>query len=207
MLGHYERQYPEYPSAPIAKVDNINDPLTLEILKRESPDFVIVSGTNLVGKRLIDEFPNRILNLHTGISPYVKGGPNCTNWCLARNWFHLIGNTVMWIDPGIDTGRILATEQTPLTGRESLEELHLKVMDHAHVLYLRVLSRFAENGPVDGIPQNSIADGSVFFSVDWNGFEARRALRNFENNFSRYFRDSNRLKDDSGHLKLVSADI
>jgi len=37
-------------------------------------------------------------------------------WCLAKNWLHLIGNTVMWIDPGIDSGDLLSTERTPLDG-------------------------------------------------------------------------------------------
>lgn len=51
----------------------------------------------------------------------------------------------MWIDEGIDTGNIITTEQTPLRGNESLFQIHLKVMDHAHDLYLRSIEVVRNN--------------------------------------------------------------
>jgi methionyl-tRNA formyltransferase len=42
----------------------------------------------------------------------------------------MIGSTVMLLDDGIDSGNIIASARTPLNGRESLLELHIKVIDH-----------------------------------------------------------------------------
>lgn len=125
-----------------------------------------------------------IINLHTGLSPYVKGGPDCTNWCLAEGAFHLIGNTVLWLDAGIDSGPILATEQTVLSGQESLVELHWKVMTHAHDLCMRAVQAVAAGQQVPRIPQERIAEGRTFSSLDWNGRAMRRAWRNFRRDFS-----------------------
>ena len=78
-----------------------------------------------------------ILNLHTGISPYIKGGPNCTNWCIATKQFEKIGNTIMWLDKGIDTGELLTTENTKFNSTDkSLLKIHMRVMNHAHDLYI-----------------------------------------------------------------------
>jgi methionyl-tRNA formyltransferase len=181
LAERYRAEYPERPAVPVVRVRNVNDRATLDAIDRFEPDLVVVSGTNLVGSRVIEAASRRrgIVNLHTGLSPYVKGGPNCTNWCLARGWFHLIGNTVMWLDRGIDTGHLIATELTPLTGDESLDDLHFKVMEHAHDLYVRCLRAIASGAPVPRLPQSSIAEGRTFYTAEWNAIAMARAYANF----------------------------
>jgi len=170
MLGYYEKKYPSFPIKPILSVGNINDQAVLDLVEKEKPDLVIVSGTNLLKTHLIQVIRKnngKIVNLHTGISPYVKGGPNCTNWCLYLKEFGMIGNTVMWLDEGIDSGNIISTEQTPLAGHESFFELHIKVMDHAHDLYLRVILSFIEGKELNNVPQDSFQPSRLFLSKDW----------------------------------------
>ena len=203
MLQEYDRQFPEFPDVPVVRVRNVNDAGTLETLKKYAPDLTIVSGTNLVGKKVIGASA-KIVNLHTGISPYVKGGPNCTNWCLAKNWFHLIGSTVMWLDLGIDTGKLIATEQTPLDGRESLFELHWKVMEHAHDLYVRAVQKIGEGREVPSVPQSEIAEGTTFYTADWNLRAQRAALRNFRDDYKNYFADLRIHRMLSAEIELVS---
>lgn len=204
MQKKYAALYPDPPAENIINVENVNDPATLKAIEELAPDLIIVSGTNLVGKRVIEAAQKRggIVNLHTGISPYVKGGPNCTNWCLAKNWFHLIGNTVMWLDPGIDTGNIIATEQTPLDGNETLFELHWKVMEHAHSLYVEAVRRIARGENVLAVPQKSIAEGHDFYSVNWGPAAMRNARVNFRRNYKAYFSDRARHRELSADLKL-----
>ena len=206
MLGEYEKQFPNFPDVPVVRVKNVNDAATLATLEKYEPDLIIVSGTNLVGKKVVkaSEKGKGIINLHTGISPYVKGGPNCTNWCLAKNWFHLIGNTIMWLDAGIDTGKIIATAQTPLEGGETLFELHWKVMQHAHDLYISSIRRIAAGREVPSVPQSSICEGTTFYTADWNVFQMRKALKNFRNNYPVYFADREKREKLAAELKLIA---
>src|SRR5262249_1175840 len=121
LQARYRDQYPAPPTTEGPEVSSINDAATLSFLEKSRPDHVVVSGTNMVGRKLLAWLDGRrcgTINLHTGISPYVRGGPNCTNWCLAMGWYHLIGNTVMWIDAGVDSGDLIATERTLLDGSE-----------------------------------------------------------------------------------------
>ncbi len=205
MLHEYDAQFSAFPDVPIVRVENVNDAATLRMLEKYAPDLTIVSGTNLVGKKVIGA-SRKIVNLHTGISPYVKGGPNCTNWCLAKNWFHLIGNTVMWLDAGIDTGKIIATEQTLLDGRETLFELHWKVMEHAHDLYVRAVRQIADDAQIPAVSQDEIATGALFYTADWNVSAQLAALKNFRENYKNYFADRGKIEKDSAQLKLVSID-
>lgn len=167
MKKHYENQYPLFPSARTLEVENINTEEAYNFTKELNPDLIIVSGTRLIKDRMLSIKPSiGILNLHTGLSPYIKGGPNCTNWCLATKQFHLIGNTIMWIDAGIDTGNIITTEFTRFDGSEKLADIHLKVMEHAHDLYLKAIA-LIRDGKTINVKQSNIAKGKTYYTKQW----------------------------------------
>lgn len=204
LLATYEELYPRFPDVPQARVRNVNDEGTLGAIEEHDPDLVVVSGTNLVGRKVIERASRRrgIINLHTGLSPYVKGGPNCTNWCLAEGAFHLIGSTVMWLDAGIDTGHIIATEQTPLDGRETFDELHWKVMEHAHDLYVRAIRKLARGEAVASVAQSDVAEGRTFYNAEWGARAMLRARRNFRSRYAGHFADGGERVPRSAGLKL-----
>lgn len=175
---HYDATCPDWPAVERRSFASANDPALLEWCKQMAPGLIMVSGTDILRKQTIEALPAPVVNLHTGLSPYIRGGPNCTNWALAIGRFDLIGNTVMWIDPGIDTGAIIATEQTPLDSHETIVSLHRKVMDHAHDLYVRVIERLAAGRPVPRVAQASLGKGQLFYNRQWNAAAMLRALRN-----------------------------
>lgn len=178
MKSYYEKKYPSFPATAMLDVENINSDEAYEFTKALEPDLILVSGTRLVKDKMLSIAPRiGILNLHTGLSPYVKGGPNCTNWCIATEQFHLIGNTIMWIDRGIDTGNILTTECTELNGTEDLNAIHLKVMEHAHDLYVRSVKYLAE-GKSQNVIQSSIAKGRTYYTKEWTTRPKLNLVRN-----------------------------
>lgn len=179
MLKYYEEKYPKYPNTEILDVENINSESVFDFTNNYKPDLIMVSGTRIIKEKMLSINPSiGILNLHTGLSPYVKGGPNCTNWCIANQDFHLIGNTIMWIDKGIDTGNILTTEFTLINGNENLSELHLKVMEHAHNLYISAV-KFLVKGKRQSVKQSDIADGVTFYTKQWNLKQKFKLVKNF----------------------------
>ena len=200
MRARYAKAYPSWPTDRIVRVANVNDAASVRLIEEHAPDYVLVSGTNLVGPAIVKAASKRggILNLHTGISPYVKGGPNCTNWCLAESLFHLIGNTVMWLDLGIDTGQIVATERTAVDGTESLDDLHWKVMEHAHDVYVRVAKALADGKAVPRMPQSAISEGRTFYMREWSATAMVKGRLNFR-------RWSPRLLSSPAMLRDVSA--
>lgn len=187
----YQDQYAEWPAAPLIEVSNINSQETLYFSLRQNPDLVIVSGTGLIKEPLLS-LPVKIgiMNLHTGLSPYIKGGPNCTNWCVSNDEWHLIGNTIMWINSGIDTGNIITSEMVDVRKCSTLYSAHKKVMECAHDLYLRAISYvFHQDPPYPSIPQHVLGNGNLFKTKMWNDQAKKRLLKNWAN------RDKAELKD------------
>jgi methionyl-tRNA formyltransferase len=180
MLQHY-RPLSALPEAvPVLEVDTINDEKAFAFTRDLEPSLIIVSGTSLV-KEPILSLPVEIgkMNLHTGLSPYVKGGPNCTNWCIANNEWHLIGNTVMWLSAGIDSGNIIATEQTDIANETDLSSIHRKLMEHAHDLYLRAIRYVIKtNRPYQSVEQSSLGKGKVYLTKMWTPEKKRQLLKN-----------------------------
>lgn len=185
MLKYYSSNYPDYPDVSFLNVTDINSEESFVFSEELRPDLIIVSGTRLIKDKLLNLKPTiGVLNLHTGLSPYIKGGPNCTNWCIALRKFHLIGNTIMWIDRGIDSGNIITSDFVRFTGRENLNEVHIKVMEQAHSLYLKAI-KYIEKGGFNSIPQSDISKGKTYYSKDWNF----RMKIDLVNNF-RHFREA-----------------
>lgn len=180
MQQHYRTRFPNWPDVPMLNVDSINDPQTLSFTRDLQPDIIIVSGTSLVKEPIISlPLPIGIMNLHTGLSPYVKGGPNCTNWCIANNQWDLIGNTIMWLSAGIDSGNIITSERTNFDEKDDLPELHLKVMEHAHELYLRAIEYVSRaQGSYQSITQASLGKGNLYLTKMWTGEKKKKLLQN-----------------------------
>ena len=181
MINYYKDKFLSFPIKPYLFLDDIN---SLELKKKildEKPDLVIVSGTNILKKELINLVNSHgiIINLHTGISPYLKGGPNCTNWALYLKKFCLIGNTVHLIDEGIDSGKIIITEKAKLSGFENMTDLHIKVMESGHDLLLRTIRFFINKNELKTYDQNKLKNHKLFFSNQWKLKEMIIALYNF----------------------------
>lgn len=78
----------------------------LNELKEINPDLIIVFGTSIITDDAIEVFPNKIINLHLGISPYYRGsGTNF--WALYNDEPEYVGATILYLDKGIDTGEII----------------------------------------------------------------------------------------------------
>lgn len=199
----YQKKFPQFPNTLSIIVDNINSQATINFAEKIKPELIIVSGTSILKKEILQLNPPKgIINLHTGLSPYIKGAPNCTNWCIAENKFYLIGNTIMWIDKGIDSGDIITTEITQLNGNEDLLQLHIKVMEHAHSLLIKTLKKIEtdyEHCP--RVKQSSIADGITYYNRQWNWKAKAQLLKNIKN--LKDFVNSGMYKQRSTETKTV----
>jgi methionyl-tRNA formyltransferase len=182
LMDFYRSRYPDFPHTEILRTPSVNTDEVKAFIEKLQPDVIMVSGTSLVRKKILEiPLPLGMLNLHTGLSPYIKGGPNCTNWCISTRQFHLIGNTIMFIDAGIDSGDIIATEIVRFSGKESLAEMHRMVMEDAHELYLKVLRKFQQSpASVKKVKQSTITEGKTFYSKEWNYQAKLNHLRNLK---------------------------
>ena len=170
IMFEYEKKLKKFDSNIVEHIDNIND-IDSSILSKYSFDYVVVSGTSLLKKKLIKIIgTKKILNLHTGLSPYVNGGPNCTNWCISENRFDLIGNTIMWLDEGIDSGNIIFSKKTlENSKRLNFREIHKQVINQAQSMYLDTLRKLnVDEKSLKSIKQDSMGcKTKTYKTKDW----------------------------------------
>jgi len=85
---------------------SINDENIVKEIKALSPDLLVCYGSSLIKSSLLDDYEGRFLNVHLGLSPYYRGsGTNV--WPLINGEPFMVGATFMYIDAGIDTGKII----------------------------------------------------------------------------------------------------
>lgn len=120
---------PQLPTeVPCCQVENINAPAAVAFLRDLAPDMVCVNGTNLLRKPMLDligDIPLGIINLHTGLSPYSRGG-NCNLFMLLEGLPEYVGVTIHHIDPGIDSGDLIITARPELEPTDSYETIDVK---------------------------------------------------------------------------------
>jgi methionyl-tRNA formyltransferase len=113
--------------APDHRVPSVNDAQTIALLGSLRPAAVVVNGTRIIAAGVLNSAGCPVINLHAGITPRYRG-VHGGYWALAERHPEWVGTTVHLVDPGIDTGGILAQSVFEITGEDSFStypSLHL----------------------------------------------------------------------------------
>ena len=94
------------PAGDCIHVSSINAPEALEHLKALAPAVVVVNGTRIIAKKVLEGTTAPFINMHAGITPLYRG-VHGAYWALAKGDRAHCGVTVHLVDAGIDTGSIL----------------------------------------------------------------------------------------------------
>jgi methionyl-tRNA formyltransferase len=95
------------PSHVIQCVPSINHRSVIEALQAHQPDLVVINGTRIIGKQVLECVEAPFINTHAGITPAYRG-VHGGYWALAEGKPELAGVTVHYLDTGIDTGAVIA---------------------------------------------------------------------------------------------------
>ena len=112
------------------------------LLKDAGVEWVALAGyMRMVKAPLLNAFPRRILNIHPSLLPKF---PGLEAWkqALAAGVSET-GCTVHYVDPGMDSGEIIAQSAVPVLPGDSPETLHARIQKADHALYPSVLRMLA----------------------------------------------------------------
>ncbi len=90
-------------------VPSVNDEQSLQLLQAIQPDLVIVHGTRIISKKILQGTNATFMNIHAGITPRYRGSHGAY-WALSNGDKENCGVTVHLVDAGIDTGGIVAQD-------------------------------------------------------------------------------------------------
>ncbi len=114
-----------------------------EELKKKDVGLVILAGfMRVVGKPLIDAFPNQIMNIHPALLPAFPGlhGQRQALEYGAK----ISGCTVHFVDKGIDTGPIIIQAAVPVFQDDTEDTLSERILRYEHKIYPKAIQLFSE---------------------------------------------------------------
>ena len=149
--------------------ERINTPDFLAVLKKLQPDLIVAMHYPVIFKRPILELPRLgCVNEHPSRLPAGRGMTPST-------WHMLIGDTHNWVtlhhlDPGIDTGDVIAQGSVEITPDDTGETSARKLSEVGHRIFREALPLIRE-GKAPRIPQSQIPVKSSYYS--WKPWYAR----------------------------------
>src|SRR5205085_3533112 len=130
------------PGAPILQPPRIKDPNTIEEIRAQTPDVIVVIAYGQILPRAILEIPKiACLNLHASLLPRWRGAAPIQAAIAAGD--HETGMTVIYMDEGLDTGDILLQRKIDISPSETGATLHDRLAEIAPEALLESLRLLA----------------------------------------------------------------
>jgi len=159
------------------KKGEINDQSIIQKILDLKPDLIACYGSSLIKGTLLEEFQDRFINVHLGLSPYYRGsGTNI--WPLINGEPEYVGATFMYIDSGIDTGNIIHQIRADMEVLDSPHDIGNRLINKMVIKYQEIIINFDS---LNKMPQPTYFGGKLYKVKDFNNSACRVLYENFNN--------------------------
>jgi phosphoribosylglycinamide formyltransferase-1 len=114
-----------------------------EALRERQVGLVALAGfMRIVGKPLVEAFPNGIMNIHPALLPSfpgLHGQKQAVDYGVK-----ISGCTVHFVDEGMDTGPIIIQAAVPVLDNDNEDTLSTRILALEHKIYPEAIKLFAE---------------------------------------------------------------
>ncbi len=119
------------------------DGLLIDELGKASVDLVVLAGfMRVLGKKMVNAFSGRIINIHPALLPCFKGVSGVSD---AFDYgVKVTGVTVHFVDEGVDTGPIILQGHVDVEQADTKLSLEQKIHALEHQLYPRAIRLFVD---------------------------------------------------------------
>jgi len=128
------------PPLAVSNVSSVNAPETLELIRRFDPEVIVVNGTRIISRTILEGTGAVFINTHTGITPAYRG-VHGGYWAMYNGDPERCGVTVHLVDAGIDTGEIIARSLINPTEEDSFVTYPYLQISAALPLLLEAIER------------------------------------------------------------------
>lgn len=170
------------------KFSNVNNNSVLDLLSSKKCNIGIsINCRDIINEKIINFFNHKIFNIHDSYLPNERGGA-LNSWRIL-NGINSVGNTVHFLEKGIDTGPIVLRKYSDIKKVNPLPLDYLKTeVKNCEFLLTQFCNILANNGTIPSLPQNN--DKSFYFprlytklngaiNWDWDVSEVERFIRAF----------------------------
>jgi methionyl-tRNA formyltransferase len=178
-----------------------NDPAVINAIRQARPDVVLVFGTGLLKRPLLDAFAGRMINIHLGLSPYYRGaGTNF--WPLVNREPEFCGATIHFLDEGVDTGPMIAHVRPEIRRGDGPHDIGNRIVVAAAARLAEAAVAHAAS-PLRGVPQTGT--GRVYARKDFSADAVRQLYANFASGMIEEYLDNRAARD--ARVPLVPLEV
>ncbi|WP_242131028.1 formyl transferase [Aestuariivivens marinum] len=134
----------DFDQSKIIRVNSINENKVIDEINKLNPDIVVVNGTRIISKNVLESTKAKFMNIHVGITPKYRG-VHGGYWALVNNDYENCGVTVHLIDQGVDTGDIIYQDKIEITNKDNFLTYPLLQISKGIDLLKRALKDFEED--------------------------------------------------------------
>ena len=107
---------------PHTHIKSKREDLIIDLMRAWKVDLIVLAGwMRIVSPKLIDAFPNRIINLHPSLLPKYKGLHAIEQ--ALESGDNITGVTVHYVNEELDSGEIIMQEEVPILPNDDIESL------------------------------------------------------------------------------------
>jgi len=146
----------------------VNTPETFERIKSFEPHLMIAFGSSIIKEPLLSLLPKgHFLNIHLGIAPYYRGsGTNF--WPFVNNELEYVGSTILYIDPGIDTGDIVTHVIPKIELGDDVHKLGCKVIQDSTTALEKIIAMVKDEKELPRTKQWNVSNEKYYKNKDFN---------------------------------------
>ena len=121
----------------------------IEALQEEGVELIVLAGyLAIISERLIDLYPNKIMNIHPSLIPSFCGpgfyGLHVHEAALKRG-VKVSGATVHFVSPVVDGGPIILQEAVDISDLTTAEDIQARVLEIEHRILPKAVGLYADN--------------------------------------------------------------
>jgi methionyl-tRNA formyltransferase len=155
-----------------SSVGSINNKFYIDKIKSLAPDLIIVMGSCLICSEIIS-IPKYIINMHTGLSPYYRGG--YTNlWPILNDDYGYFGVTVHTMSSGIDSGEIVYTARPNISLEDNYGSINAKAIIMGSDLMVATINHIKND---DLVTKKQWLYGNLFHNHHFNNYTAYKYFK------------------------------
>ena len=165
----------------------INDEFIVNEIIAMCPDLLVCYGSSLIKSDLLTKFDGKFLNVHLGLSPYYRGsGTNV--WPLINLEPDMVGATFMYIDAGIDTGKIIHQIRANVYLGDSPHSIGNRLIRKMTSTYAEIVCNFRnlEN------EEQPLSEGKLYYQRDFTAESCEKLYLNFSKSMIQNYLNSSK---------------
>jgi len=145
-----------------------NSSYVTKIIHEFNPDAIFVFGSSILKNDILNLVPpGNFFNMHLGLSPYYRGsGTNF--WPFVNNELEYVGATILHLDPGIDTGDIVAHVRPVFEKDDTVHTIGCKVIKNGINILIKIINQLKNKKEIQRVPQWNISDEKVYRIKDFD---------------------------------------